>query len=64
MYLIELSANQSTFQTVKFKNGLNFIVGGMSDKSKNKKSTYNGVGKSLLIKILHFCLGCNKIKEN
>ena len=62
MYLIELSANQSTFQTVKFKNGLNFIVGGMSDKTKNKKSTYNGVGKSLLVKIIHFCLGCKKIK--
>ncbi len=62
MYLIELSANKPSFQTVEFKDGLNFIVGGMSNEQKNKKSTYNGVGKSLMIKIIHFCLGCNPIK--
>lgn len=64
MYLIELSANKPSFQTVKFKEGLNFIVGGISkEQEKNKKSTYNGVGKSLLVKIIHFCLGCQKIKS-
>lgn len=63
MYLIELSANKPSFQTIKFKDGLNFIIGGMSSEQKNKKSTYNGVGKSLMIKIIHFCLGCNKIKS-
>lgn len=62
MYLIELSANKATFKTVKFKEGLNFIVGGISNKTENKKSTYNGVGKSLLVKIIHFCLGCTKIQ--
>ena len=63
MYLIELSANKPSFQTIKFKDGLNFIIGGMSSEQKNKKSTYNGVGKSLMIKIIHFCLGCSKIKS-
>lgn len=63
MYLIELSANKPSFKTIKFKEGLNFIIGGMSSEQKNKKSTYNGVGKSLMIKIIHFCLGCNKIKS-
>ncbi len=64
MYLIEVSANKPSFQTVKFKEGLNFIVGGISkEQEKNKKSTYNGVGKSLLIKIIHFCLGCKTIKS-
>lgn len=63
MYLIELSANKPSFQTIKFKDGLNFIIGGMSTEQKNKKSTYNGVGKSLMIKIIHFCLGCSKIKS-
>ena len=62
MYLIELSANKSSFQTIKFKEGLNFIVGGISTEQKNKKSTYNGVGKSLMIKIIHFCLGCKQVK--
>ena len=63
MYLIELSSNKPSFKTIKFKEGLNFIIGGMSSEQKNKKSTYNGVGKSLMIKIIHFCLGCNKIKS-
>ena len=42
MYLIELSANKPSFQTIKFKDGLNFIIGGKSNEQKNKKSTYNG----------------------
>lgn len=63
MYLIELSANKPSFQKINFKDGLNFIIGGMSNEQKNKKSTYNGVGKSLMIRIIHFCLGCSKIKS-
>ena len=63
MYLIELSANKPSFQTVKFKDGLNFIIGGKSNEQKNNKSTYNGVGKSLMVRIIHFCLGCSKIKS-
>ena len=63
MYLIELSANKPSFKTIKFKDGLNFIIGGISNEQKNKKSTYNGVGKSLMIRIIHFCLGCNPIKS-
>ena len=63
MYLIELSANKPSFHTIEFKDGLNFIVGGIKDKSDKEDKTYNGVGKSLLVKILHFCLGCKKIKE-
>lgn len=63
MYLIELSANKPSFHTIKFKEGLNFIVGGIKDKSDKEDKTYNGVGKSLLVKILHFCLGCRKIPQ-
>ena len=37
MYLIELSANKPSFKTIKFKEGLNFIIGGMSSEQKNKK---------------------------
>ena len=59
---MKLSANKSSFKTINFKqSGLNFIVA----KQKNEKShdvskTYNGVGKSLIIKIIHFCLGSDK----
>jgi len=63
MYLVELSANKPSFQTVKFNDGLNFIIGGKSKKQRNNKSTYNGVGKSLMVRIIHFCLGCSKIKS-
>ena len=62
MRLIRLSSNMKSFHIVEFKDGLNLIIGKQAnpdDKSLNK--TYNGVGKSLLIYILHFCLGSNKI---
>jgi len=57
MRLIQLSANHASFKTVNFnKTGLTIIVGSKSSSGE----TYNGVGKSLLIEILHFCLGSNK----
>lgn len=56
------------FHTIKFKDGLNFIVGRRENPAmKDLKETYNGLGKSLTIEIIHFCLGSNKIdafKEN
>ena len=62
MRLIRLSANHQTFKTVNFnRTGITIIVG---SKTKDSKSvTYNGVGKSLIAEIIHFCLGSNKNKE-
>ncbi|PIY25333.1 MAG: hypothetical protein COZ11_05600 [Deltaproteobacteria bacterium CG_4_10_14_3_um_filter_51_14] len=60
MRLIRLSANQKSFKTVEFNpTGLTLIVGA---KSKGGE-TYNGVGKSLIIELLHFCLGSTKNPE-
>lgn len=60
MRLIKLSANQSTFKTIEFNPaGLTFIVGARSKKGQ----TYNGVGKSLIVELLHFCLGAKKKDE-
>lgn len=62
MHLISLTANKKSFRAVKFnKTGLSFIVAkqknpGESDKGK----TYNGVGKSLIVALIHFCLGADK----
>lgn len=62
MRLISLTANKKAFKTVKFnETGLSFIVAkqkhpGESDKGK----TYNGVGKSLIVALIHFCLGADK----
>ncbi|MBP1315269.1 DUF2326 domain-containing protein [Herbaspirillum sp. 1130] len=67
MRLIKISANQNSFKTVRFnKTGLSLIVGVRTDvptgeDSKDDRS-YNGVGKSLLVEILHFCLGSSTNK--
>lgn len=60
MRLIRLSANHNTFKTVHFnETGVTLIVG---EKSKGGE-TYNGVGKSLIVELLHFCLGSKKNDE-
>lgn len=60
MRLTKLYANHQSFREVKFNpTGLTLIVGSKSTKG----STYNGVGKSLIVELLHFCLGSNKNDE-
>lgn len=65
MRLIKLTANRSSFHPVEFnKTGLTLVVGKQKTKSQEHDGkTYNGVGKSLLITLIHFCLGANKNKE-
>lgn len=64
MRLIKLSANKSSFHTVNFINGLNLIVGKKKNPDDNNlKNTYNGVGKSLLIELIHFCLASDNVIE-
>lgn len=63
MKLIRLSSSNKKFHTIDFKDGLNFIIGKQANPaSNNKRNTYNGVGKSLIIYLIHFCLGSNRIK--
>ena len=62
MRLKSLCANQKSFHSVIFKNGLNIIVGKQAQPhSENDGNTYNGVGKSFLVHLIHFCLGSGKI---
>lgn len=62
MRLIQLSSNQQSFHTVNFKNGLNLIVGKKNNPDDdNLKNTYNGVGKSLLIELIHYCLASDEV---
>jgi uncharacterized protein YydD (DUF2326 family) len=62
MQLLELTSSRSSFKPVKFRpTGLSLIVA--RHKIKDIQSTYNGVGKSLLIALVHYCLGANKNKE-
>jgi uncharacterized protein YydD (DUF2326 family) len=61
--LTKILANQSSFKPVIFnKDGLSLIVGVRTnpDFAIDDERSYNGVGKSLLVEIVHFCLGSNK----
>jgi uncharacterized protein YydD (DUF2326 family) len=60
MKLIKLSANKDSFHTIFFnKVGLSLIVA--KKRTENERNTYNSVGKSLSIALIHFCLASNKI---
>jgi len=66
MQLISLTSNMNTFKPVHFKNqvGINLIVASQKNPGKSDKGeTTNGVGKSLLIAIIQFCLGSSKKQD-
>jgi len=56
-----VSANQSDFKAVEFTGGLNVILADRT-KSSSEKDTRNGLGKSTLLEIIHFCLGSSARK--
>ncbi|NTW99596.1 MAG: DUF2326 domain-containing protein, partial [Geobacteraceae bacterium] len=51
-------ANKTTFRSVEFQPGFNVVLADKTVKSSRKDSR-NGAGKSLLVEIIHFCLGGN-----
>ena len=60
MKLLELRANKDGFHTISFnKKGISLIVA--KKRTENERNTYNSVGKSLSITLVHFCLASNKI---
>ncbi len=62
MKLIRLYSDYPKFKEIKFKEkGFSFIAG--SEKTNNDKSTYNGVGKTLSIVLIDFCLGANALDD-
>jgi len=54
-----ITADKSSFKSIKFENGLNVVLADRTKESTKKDST-NGLGKSTLLEIIHFCLGSNK----
>ena len=50
-----------SFNTVSFKSGFNVVLADKTNQSSIKDSR-NGLGKSLLIEIIHFCLGASKTR--
>lgn len=64
MKLLSLRANQPSFHPIIFKSGINLIVGKqVAPHTENDGNTYNGVGKSLTLHLIHFCLGSNAIES-
>jgi uncharacterized protein YydD (DUF2326 family) len=62
MRLIELRANKNSFHTVSFNPDGITVIAAIKETSEQRK-TYNSVGKSLTIALIHFCLGSNPNKE-
>jgi uncharacterized protein YydD (DUF2326 family) len=54
--------DQKSFRPVQFKAGFNVIRAKRTKKSTQKDSR-NGLGKTLLIEIIHFCLGASTRKN-
>jgi uncharacterized protein YydD (DUF2326 family) len=65
MKLLKLSSDNPKFKTLNFKEGLNILAG--LQLSKEEKQTYNGIGKSFSLNLIHLLLGStldkNKLKE-
>lgn len=56
-----LSANHPSFKPLEFSGGFNVILADRT-KESSRKDTRNGLGKSTLIEIIHFCLGAKTSK--
>lgn len=57
--LYSIKSDRPSFKTVEFKSGCNIIIAERK-KEATKKDSRNGLGKSTLIEIIHFCLGAKK----
>ena len=51
-----IRCDQSSFRTVRLKGGMNIIL---ADRTleETRQDSRNGLGKSSLIEVIHFCLG-------
>lgn len=54
-----INADKDSFKEIHFTKGLNVILAERK-KEATRKDSRNGLGKSTLIEIIHFCLGGNK----
>lgn len=57
----KLSANHPSFKTIEFSAGFNVVWADRTQES-TKRDSRNGLGKSTLIEIIHFCLGAKSSK--
>ncbi|HDM8200639.1 TPA: DUF2326 domain-containing protein [Vibrio harveyi] len=55
MKLLKLRSDNELFKTISFESGLTIVAG--LQKSKDKNKSYNGVGKSSTLNLIHWMLG-------
>jgi uncharacterized protein YydD (DUF2326 family) len=60
MKLLILSSTNPKFRTLNFKDGLNIVAG--LQKTNEQKESFNSIGKSLSLKLVHYILGA-KLEE-
>lgn len=60
--IVKVDANHNSFKAVGFTPGLNVVVAERTEESTDK-DTRNGLGKTTLLNIIHFCLGSKADKE-
>lgn len=58
MKINSIQANKSSFHATDFNKALSVILADVTDASTDKDSR-NGLGKTLLVEIINFCLGSN-----
>ena len=56
MTIIAIRCNMPSFNTVAFQPGLNVVLADRT-KESTRQDSRNGLGKTTLIEIIHFCLG-------
>ena len=54
--IIAIRCNMASFKTVTFKPGFNVVLADRT-KESTRRDSRNGLGKTTLIEIIHFCLG-------
>ncbi len=59
--IVKVSANHDKFRTVEFSPGFNVVLAERTEES-SEKDTRNGLGKTTLLNIIHFCLGAKADK--
>lgn len=60
--IYKIYASDKRFKAVEFTKGLNVILADRKEES-GKKDSRNGLGKTTLINVLHFCLGSDLKKD-
>ncbi len=58
-----VGSDRPSFRTVEFNQGFNVVLADRTKKSSDRDSR-NGLGKTTLIEIIHFCLGSNLSKNS